>query len=123
MYVCMHLHTYIHRYIHVRSMKKAIFFSRHTYMLAYIRLCVNTCVYEATTYIHIHTYIQYNRQEQERIDENERQLRNMQKRLKEDELKVLRGDIQVCMFVCIHIRKYVCMYTYTCMYVCVGKND
>uniref|UniRef100_A0A6T8KI49 Clusterin-associated protein 1 n=1 Tax=Hemiselmis andersenii TaxID=464988 RepID=A0A6T8KI49_HEMAN len=37
----------------------------------------------------------YNKQEQERIDENERQMKKMQKKLKEEEMKVLRGDVQL----------------------------
>mmetsp|Transcript_15798 Transcript_15798/g.31162 ORF Transcript_15798/g.31162 Transcript_15798/m.31162 type:complete len:413 (+) Transcript_15798:123-1361(+) len=37
----------------------------------------------------------YNKQEQERMDENERQMRRMQKKLKEEEMKVLRGDVQL----------------------------
>eukprot|EP00281_Chroomonas_sp_CCMP1168_P018137 CAMPEP_0206221106 /NCGR_PEP_ID=MMETSP0047_2-20121206/5232_1 /ASSEMBLY_ACC=CAM_ASM_000192 /TAXON_ID=195065 /ORGANISM="Chroomonas mesostigmatica_cf, Strain CCMP1168" /LENGTH=326 /DNA_ID=CAMNT_0053643807 /DNA_START=72 /DNA_END=1049 /DNA_ORIENTATION=+ len=37
----------------------------------------------------------HNKQEQERIDENERQMKRMQKKLKEDEMKVLRGDVQL----------------------------
>ena len=38
---------------------------------------------------------QHNRKEQERIEQNERQMKRMQDKLKEDELKVLRGDVQV----------------------------
>ena len=38
---------------------------------------------------------QHNRKEQERIEQNERQMKRMQDKLKEDELKVLRGDEQV----------------------------
>jgi len=38
---------------------------------------------------------QFNKQEQERIDDNERQMKRMQKKIKDEELKVLRGDIQL----------------------------
>eukprot|EP00286_Rhodomonas_abbreviata_P027467 CAMPEP_0181312922 /NCGR_PEP_ID=MMETSP1101-20121128/13965_1 /TAXON_ID=46948 /ORGANISM="Rhodomonas abbreviata, Strain Caron Lab Isolate" /LENGTH=333 /DNA_ID=CAMNT_0023419825 /DNA_START=248 /DNA_END=1246 /DNA_ORIENTATION=- len=38
---------------------------------------------------------QYNKQEQEKIDDNERQMKRMQKKIKDEELRVLRGDVQL----------------------------
>ena len=38
---------------------------------------------------------QYNKREQERMERRERDMKRMQDKLKEDELKVLRGDVQV----------------------------
>merc|ERR1712166_1293523 len=42
-----------------------------------------------------HQLEQYNQAEQEKLEESERNLRRMQKRLKEEELKILRGEQEV----------------------------
>ena len=39
-----------------------------------------------------HQLEQYNKEEQEKLEESEKNLRRMQKRLKEEELKILRGE-------------------------------
>uniref|UniRef100_A0A7S4JSD5 Clusterin-associated protein 1 n=1 Tax=Guillardia theta TaxID=55529 RepID=A0A7S4JSD5_GUITH len=38
---------------------------------------------------------QHNKEEQEKIDENERRMKKMQKKIKEEEMRVLRGDVQL----------------------------